>query len=36
MAQSIRGLSLDFSSGLGLWVVSLSPMLGSMLGVEPT
>ena len=36
MAQSVKRLTLDLSSGLDLKVMSLSPMLGSMLSVEPT
>ena len=36
MAQSIEHLTLDFSSGLDLRVLSSSPALGSMLGQEPT
>jgi len=35
VAQSVKYLTLDLSSGLDLTVVSLSPTLGSMLGVEP-
>ena len=36
MAQSGKPLTLDFSSGLDLRVLSSSPALGSMLGEEPT
>lgn len=37
MAQLVKMcLTLDFSSGPDLRVVSPSPVLGSMLGVEPT
>ena len=36
MAQSVKCLTLDFSSGLDLRVMSSSPALGSMLGMEPT
>lgn len=36
MAQSVKCLTLDLSSGLNLRVMSSSPMLGSMLGVEPS
>jgi len=32
----VKRLDLDLSSGLGLRVVNSSPVLGSMLGVEPT
>ena len=32
----IMPLTLDFSSGLHLRVMSSSPVLGSMLGAEPT
>ena len=35
MAQLVEQLTLDFSSGLDLRVISSSPTLGSMLGVEP-
>lgn len=34
MAQLVKHPSLDLSSGLDLRVMSLSPVLGSMLGVE--
>ena len=36
VVQSVKCLTLDFSSGLDLTVLSLSPTWGSMLGVEPT
>ena len=36
VAQSVKHLTLDLSSGLDLRVLSSSPTLGSMLGVEPT
>ena len=36
MAQSVEHLTLDFSPGLDLRVVSSSPVLGSKLGMEPT
>ena len=36
MAQSVKRLTLDLSSGLDLRVMSSSPALGSRLGVEPT
>ena len=36
MVQSVKCLTLDLSSGLDLSVMSSSPMLGSVLGVEPT
>ena len=36
MVQSVRVSTLDLSSGLDLRVVSSGPMLGSMLGMEPT
>ena len=36
MAQSVKRLTLDLHPDLDLSVVSSSPMLGSMLGVEPT
>ena len=36
MAQSVKRLTLDLSSGLDLWVMSLSPALGSKLGMDPT
>ena len=36
MAQLVECLSLDLSSGLDLRVLGLSPVLGSMLGMEPT
>lgn len=37
MAQLVKHLTLDLSSGLDLRVVSSGPMLGFMLGVvEPT
>ena len=35
MAQSVRHLTLDLGSGLGLRVMSLSPALSSILSVEP-
>ena len=35
MAQSVKYLTFDFGSGHDLRVVSSSPVLGSMLGVEP-
>jgi len=34
-ARSVKHPTLELSSGLDLRVVSSSPMLGSMLGVEP-
>lgn len=34
--KTVKRPTLDPSSGLNLKVVSPSPMLGSMLGVEPT
>ena len=34
--QSIKCPTLDLGSGLDFTVVSLSPTLGSMLGMEPT
>ena len=36
VAQLVKRLTLDLSSGLDLRVVTLSPALGSMLGMEPT
>ena len=36
VAQSAKHLTLDLSSDLDLRVMSSSPMLGSVLGVEPT
>ena len=36
MAQSVKRLTLDLSSGLDLKVVSSIPMLGSVLGMKPT
>ena len=36
LAQLVKHLSLDLSSGLDLRVMSLSPALGSTLGLEPT
>jgi len=36
VAQSVKHPTLDLSSGLDLRVMSSSPTLGSMLGVEPT
>ena len=36
VAQWVKHLTLDLSSGLDLRVVSSSPMLGSTLGVKPT
>ena len=36
VAQSVKDLILDFSAGLDLRVISSSPVLGSMLDVEPT
>ena len=36
MAQSVKHLMLDLSSGLNLGVVSSSPLLGYSLDVEPT
>ena len=36
MAQSVKHLSLDLSSGLDLTVVSSSPALGPALGMKPT
>ena len=36
VAQAVKRLTFDFSSGLDLRVVSSSPTLGSMLGMEPT
>ena len=35
VAQSVKHLTLDFSWGHDLRVMSLSPALGSALGVEP-
>ena len=35
VVQSIETLTLDFSSGLDLRVLSSGPMLGSMLDMEP-
>ena len=36
MAQLVEHLTLDLSSGPDLRVMSLSPTLGSVLGVKPT
>jgi len=36
VAQLVEHLTLDLSSGLDLRIVSSSPALGSMLGLEPT
>ena len=36
VAQLVKHLSLDLSSGLDLGVVSSSSALGSVLGAEPT
>ena len=36
VAKLVKGLTLDLSLGLDLKVMSLSPALGSMLGVKPT
>ena len=36
MAQSVKHLTLDLSSGLDLRVLSSSPTLGSVVGVKPT
>ena len=36
VAQLVKHLTLDLSSGLDLRVVSSSPSLGSTLGMEPT
>ena len=36
MAQLVKCLTLDFSSGLDLGVVSSGLASGSMLGIEPT
>ena len=36
MTQLVKGLTLDFSSGLDLRVMTSSPVLGYMLGVDPT
>ena len=36
VAQSVKHLLLDLSSGLDLRVLSSSPTLGSMLGMEPS
>ena len=36
VAQSVRRLTLDLSSGLDLRAVSSSPVLHSALGVKPT
>ena len=35
-AQSVERPTLDLSTGLDLGVVTLGPVLGSVLGVEPT
>ena len=35
MAQLVKHLTLDFSSGLDLRVMNSSPMVSSMLDVEP-
>ena len=34
VAQSVKHLTLDFSSGRDLTVLRLSPALGSMMGME--
>ena len=36
MAESVKHSTLDLSSGLDLRDMSSSPILGSMLGIEPT
>lgn len=36
LGGSVKYLTLDLCSGLDLGVVSLSPTLGSSLGMEPT
>lgn len=36
VAQSLGHPTLDFGVGLDLGIVSLRPMLGSMLGADPT
>ena len=36
MAQLVKHLTLDFSSGLDLGGVNSSPTMGSMLGMEST
>ena len=36
MAQLVKCLTLDLNSGLDIRVVSYSPVLGSMLDMEPT
>ena len=36
VAQSVEGLTPDFGSGIYLRVVSSTPELGSMLGMDPT
>ena len=36
LAESVKCLTLDLSSGLDLRVVSSSPILGSALGMKPT
>lgn len=36
MAQSVKQLTVDFSSVHDLWVGRLSPMLGSMMSTKPT
>ena len=36
VGQSVKHQTLDFNSGLDLTVMSSSPVLGSMLDVEPT
>ena len=36
VAQSVKCLTLDLSSGLDLTAVSSSPMLGFALGMKPT
>ena len=36
VAQLVKHLTLDLSLGLALRAVSSSPILGSMLGLEPT
>lgn len=36
VAQSVEHWTLDLGSGLDLTIVGLSPVLGSILGMEPT
>lgn len=36
VSQSVKHLTLDLGTGLDLRVMSSSPMMGSMLGVQPT